>query len=149
METRNSLIKTTTKNLKRRGRGIGSGVGGHTTGRGNKGDNSRGKTKMTFDGTKIKKGWIKRLPFLRGKHRTNRLSEASLITLEQIDKWFKTGETVDVTSIAKRAKMSQRNLGTNIKVLSKGKLTKVLIFKGLRFSKKAEEIITSSGGKID
>ena len=149
MELQNNLIKTTTKRLKRRGRGIGSGVGGHTTGRGNKGDNSRGKTKMTFDGTKIKKGWIKRLPFLRGKHRTNRLSEYSLITLGQLDKWFKAGETVDAASISKKAKISQRNLGPDIKVLSRGKLTKALTFKGLKFSESALAQITSSGGKID
>jgi len=149
MDTLNNLSKTTSKQLKRRGRGIGSGVGGHTTGRGNKGDNSRGKTKLTFDGSKIKKGWIKRLPFLRGKHRTNRMSEYSLITLGQLDKWFKAGETVDATSISQKAKISQKNLGTNIKVLSRGKLTKALIFKGLNFSKKASEQITSSGGKID
>lgn len=149
METQNNLSKTTTKRLKRRGRGIGSGVGGHTTGRGNKGDNSRGQTKITFDGTKIKKGWIKRMPFLRGKHRTNRLGESSLITLEQIDKWFKAGEIVNVTSISQKAKVSQRNLGPDVKILSRGKLTKALIFKGLKFSKTALEQITSSGGKID
>ncbi|MFA5827884.1 MAG: 50S ribosomal protein L15 [Candidatus Shapirobacteria bacterium] len=149
MEIRNNLTKTIDKSLKRRGRGIGSGVGGHTTGRGAKGDKSRGQTKITFDGSKIKKGWIKRLPFLRGKHRTNRMSQYSLITLEQIDKWFKTGETVDATSISKKAKISQRKLGASIKVLSRGKLTKTLTFKGLKFSEKALAQVTSSGGKID
>ena len=77
------------------------------------------------------------------------MSECSLITLDQIEKWFKAGETVDATSISKKAKISQRNLGTNIKVLAKGKLTKALTFKGLKFSEKALAQITSSGGKID
>ena len=45
-----TLNKTTVKSAKRIGRGIGSGKGGHTTGRGQKGQNSRGKIKLTFDG---------------------------------------------------------------------------------------------------
>ena len=71
METLNQLSKTTKKQQKRVGRGYGSGVGGHTTGRGSKGDKVRGKTRITFDGTKIKKGWIKRTPFLRGDRRAH------------------------------------------------------------------------------
>jgi len=58
MDTLNNLIKTTTKAQKRVGRGIGSGVGGHTTGRGAKGRKVRGKVKLTFDGTKIKKAGL-------------------------------------------------------------------------------------------
>ncbi len=64
-----NLSKSTQKSNRRVGRGYGSGKGGHTTGRGAKGDNVRGKTKLTFDGSKIKKGWIKRMPFMRGKNR--------------------------------------------------------------------------------
>ena len=54
MEILSQLTKITSKPTRRRGRGIGSGLGGHTVGRGTKGDKARGKTKLTFDGTKIK-----------------------------------------------------------------------------------------------
>ena len=54
MKILSQLKPIVSKAAKRVGRGIGSGVGGHTTGRGAKGDKVRGKTKLTFDGTKIK-----------------------------------------------------------------------------------------------
>lgn len=55
------------KSKKRVGRGLGSGKGGHTVGRGQKGQKTRGKISPLFEGTKVKKSLIKRLPLLRGK----------------------------------------------------------------------------------
>jgi len=63
----NNLIKTTTSKRKTVGRGIGSGKGGHTVGRGQKGQKTRDKIPLTFEGTKIKKSLLKRLPVLSGK----------------------------------------------------------------------------------
>ena len=60
------LPPTTSRGKKRVGRGYGSGKGGHTTGRGNKGAKARGKIGLLFSGTKIKKGWLKRWPLWRG-----------------------------------------------------------------------------------
>ncbi len=149
METLNNLTKTTTKSQKRVGRGYGSGVGGHTTGRGAKGDNVRGKTKLTFDGSKIKKSWIKRLPFLRGKHRLESQADKVVFNLTQIDSLYKAGETVSVETLIAKTKLSQRDLGTNVKILASGELTKALTFKALRFSKTAQAKILSAGGKIE
>lgn len=148
MEILNNLTKTTNKKQKRVGRGIGSGVGGHTTGRGAKGDKVRGKTGLAFDGTKVKKGWIKRLPFLRGKHRL--LSQKSLIAfnLDQLEKWFKSGELVDKVSLAKKSKTKLFQY-KQIKILGTGKISKDLKFKGLIFSQNAKKQIISAGGKIE
>lgn len=148
MEILNNLTKTTNKKQKRVGRGIGSGVGGHTTGRGAKGDKARGKTSLAFDGTKVKKGWIKRLPFLRGKHRL--LSQKSLIAfnLDQLEKWFKSGELVDRVSLAKKSKTKLFQY-KQIKILGTGKISKDLKFKGLIFSQNAKKQIISAGGKIE
>ena len=63
------LPKTTTKKKKRLGRGYGSGKGGHTVGRGAKGLKARSKLPLTFEGTKIKKSLLQRLPLRRGKGR--------------------------------------------------------------------------------
>lgn len=149
MDIFNKLVKITDKSSKRVGRGIGSTKGGHTTGRGVKGDTIRGSTRITFDGTKIKKGWIKRLPFLRGKHRV--LAKPILITfnLDQIEKWFKVGETVDLKTLSKKSKLNEYDLGKSVKILSKGKLTKAVNFKGLLFSEGAKKQILANGGKID
>lgn len=123
------------KAAKRVGRGIGSGVGGHTTGRGAKGRNVRGKVKLTFDGTKIKKGWIKRLPFLRGKHRTNALPKPEIITLAQIEKKYKTGEIVSVKTIFEKfPRLDIRRQKFGVKILSAGTLTKKLTFTDVKLS---------------
>jgi large subunit ribosomal protein L15 len=149
METLSQLSKTTIKQQKRVGRGYGSSVGGHTTGRGAKGDKVRGKTKITFDGTKIKKGWIKRTPFLRGKHRV--LASAILFTynLTQLEKWFDVGATVDIKSLAKNANINEKLLIDNVKILGTGNVTKALNFKGISFSESAKAKILATGGKID
>jgi large subunit ribosomal protein L15 len=149
MNTLSSLSKTTTKQQKRVGRGYGSGVGGHTTGRGAKGDKIRGKTKITFDGTKIKKGWIKRTPFLRGKHRVLSGPNLYIYNFVNLDKMFATNDLVDIKSLAKKTGIHEKLLINHTKILAKGKLSKALNFKGLILSAKAKSEITSLGGKID
>jgi large subunit ribosomal protein L15 len=139
MNVQSNLPKTATKQQKRVGRGYGSGVGGHTTGRGAKGDKVRGTTRITFDGTKIKKGWIKRTPFLRGKHRTLKLGTYTVYNLTRIDAMFKAGGTVDAKTL---------NCAT-AKILGSGTITKALNFKGLSYSATAKKAILSAGGKID
>jgi large subunit ribosomal protein L15 len=148
MDILTNLTPVSTKKNKRVGRGYGSGVGGHTTGRGAKGDKVRGKTKITFDGTKIKKGWIKRTPFLRGKHRTLKRSETLVFNFDQLEKWFKAGDTVDVATIVK-VSGADKKYATNVKILSRGKLTKAVNIKGISLSKTAQAKITALGGKID
>ena len=150
MEILSTLQKTVAKTAKRVGRGIGSGVGGHTTGRGAKGDNVRGHGKLTFDGTKIKKGWLKRLPFLRGKHRLLPKSDTHIVSLTQISNWFKNGDVVDRKSIFEKiTRTSVRELTKKVKILSSGELDKKLTFKGVELSKKASAKVLASGGKIE
>jgi large subunit ribosomal protein L15 len=70
MVTLNELPKSiTTKPKKRLGRGYGSGKGGHTVGKGQKGQKSRrGATStLLFQGTKKNKDFFRRTPWLRGK----------------------------------------------------------------------------------
>lgn len=149
MEILSKLTKITTKPGRRIGRGIGSGTGGHTVGRGSKGDNARGKTKLTFDGSKIKKSWIKRLPFLRGKHRLNSQKSVINFNLAQLEKWFKANDTVDMITLTKKAKLSLKDLRSDFKILAQGELTKSLSVKGLSASKEAKAKIIAAGGNID
>ncbi|MCX6726519.1 MAG: uL15 family ribosomal protein [Candidatus Shapirobacteria bacterium] len=146
MEILSTLSKTTVRQNRRVGRGYGSKKGGHTTGRGQKGDKSRGTPKITFDGTKIKKGWIKRTPFLRGKHRVLPSTYAFPLNLGLIDTWFKEGDIVDLKAILKKLKSSKV---TQVKVLAGGKLTKSLTFKGLKLSEKAKNAVMTINGKIE
>lgn len=149
MEILNKLTKTTSKPARRCGRGIGSGLGGHTSGRGAKGRNARGKTALTFAGTKIKKSWIKRLPFLRGKHRLQNHKNVVNVNLSQIEKWFKVNEVVDFSSIAKKSKISLKNFHGSFKILATGDITKALTFKGLALSQVAKNKIIAAGGNIE
>jgi large subunit ribosomal protein L15 len=149
MEILSNLTKSTQKTNRRVGRGYGSNKGGHTTGRGAKGDNVRGKTKMTFDGSKIKKGWIKRMPFMRGKHRLTSKYTYTIINLDQLNKWYKNNETVDLTSLSKKSTLSLAELNNGVKILGRGKLEKALTISKLVVSKSAQSKIISSGGKID
>jgi len=148
MDILTNLKQTAEKSKKRVGRGYGSGRGGHTSGRGQKGQKSRSRVRLTADGTKIKKGWIKRLPFLRGKHRVLPKDNTVIVNLDQLNKWFKSGSTVDSIKILAKLKIKP-NSKTKVKVLSKGEITIPLTLKGLIFSKTALSKITSIGGKIE
>lgn len=149
MEILSKLTKITKKPARRCGRGIGSGLGGHTSGRGAKGDKARGSTSLTFAGTKNKKSWIKRLPFMRGKHRLQSQKSVININLTQIDKWFKANDVIDMASIAKQSKTSLKNLNSSFKILGTGNVTKALKVKGLLISKVAQNKIIAAGGNIE
>src|SRR3989304_6489082 len=82
------LPKLTTRPKKRVGRGIGSGKGGHTSGRGTKGQKAREKVALAFEGTKIKKSFIKRLPLLRGRGKLRPRGRKSIVVnLSQFGDW--------------------------------------------------------------
>lgn len=149
MQILSNLTKITQKPARRCGRGIGSGLGGHTSGRGSKGDKARGKVKLTFDGTKIKKGWIKRLPLLRGKHRLNNRKNIITFNLSQLDKWYQSGDTVDTNSLAQKTHISLKRLNATVKILSFGEITKKIEVKGLLVSKVAHKKIITAGGNIE
>ena len=146
MNILNQLSKITTKGSRRVGRGYGCKKGGHTSGRGAKGDNVRGHGKLTFDGTKIKKGWLKRTPFLRGKHRLESQKDIVIFTLDQISKYFKANEIVSRESLSKKTKEIYKSV---VKILSTGTIDKVLTFKGLEYSTAAKAKIEKAGGKIE
>lgn len=134
-----NLSSIVAKSQKRVGRGIGSGKGGHTTGRGQKGDKARGSTKITFEGTKIKKSWIKRLPFLRGKHRVLPQKDGfvviNLVRVNRLDP-----KVVVEPSIFK---------AKSLKILGQGQLASAYHFRNVIVSDKVRAKIEAAGGKID
>ena len=69
---------------KRVGRGYGSGIGGHTSGRGSKGHGAReGKgTPLWFEGGQLP--LIRRLPWLRGKGRFQSLKKIHEVQLSAV-----------------------------------------------------------------
>lgn len=123
------LPKIVARSKKRVGRGIGSGKGGHTSSRGTKGQKARGSIPLIFEGMKMKKSLIKRLPFLRGKAKFKSWgSKPFVINLSDLVDWpAKTEVTVENLIKAKLVPESAKQTG--VKLLGKGKLTEKLVVK--------------------
>ena len=144
----NNLTATNQKSKKRLGRGYGSGKGGHTSSRGQKGQKSRGSVPVWFEGGQLP--LIRRTPFLKGKSRFDPTSlKPMVVSLDQLEKNFAAGSVVDVDSVVKVLKYDAADAATHkVKVLSNGKLTKALTVK-LTVSAGARKAIEAAGGKVE
>ncbi len=144
--TKNSP-KVVARRKKRVGRGYGSGKGGHTAGRGQKGQKARSKVHVLFEGVKVKKSLLRRLPLQRGKGKFKAKTKPLVVNLEALN-LLKDGSKVDVESLAKAGivKLTDaKELG--VKILGKGKLAKKLTV-GVLISKSAAKKIKAAGGKV-
>ena len=115
--------KLATTSKKRVGRGYGSGKGGHTTGRGAKGQNVRSKRPLYFEGTPMRKSLIRRMPMLRGKLKFKSLKprKTIVISLDQLNDMPK-GSEVTVESLIKAKILPSRLEKYPIKILGNGEL---------------------------
>lgn len=140
----NKLPKTVTRSKKRVGRGIGSGKGGHTSGRGTKGQKARGKVRLGFEGTKTKKSFVKKLPMLRGRGKFKPWgNKPEIINLNDLADWpEKTPVTEE--NLIKRGLVE----AGPVKILGNGEVKAALTVK-VPTSKQAGEKITKAGGKIE
>lgn len=144
----NQLPKTTIRKKKRLGRGYGSGKGGHTVGRGAKGLKARGKIRLTFEGTKIKKSFLKKLPLQRGKGKFKSLKSGSLVVNIRYLNLFEKGEKVNLESlIEKKIVAADEAKEYGVKILGDGNLNVALIVE-LPTSKGAAKKIEKAGGKV-
>lgn len=147
MELKN-LTKTTQKGKKRVGRGYGSGKGGHTVGRGSKGDKARGKMGLLFEGTKVKKSLLKRLPLRRGKGKLKSIKQNPLIINLKHLNLLSKGTLVNVESLVKAGLVEGKQARLwGVKILGDGEL-KVALKVVLPCSKSAQEKIKKAGGEI-
>ncbi|MEK7503971.1 MAG: uL15 family ribosomal protein, partial [Patescibacteria group bacterium] len=109
------------------GRGRGSGKGGHTTGRGHKGQLARERVHSLFEGTKIKKSLIKRLPFIRGKAKNKSfVKKPEILKLDLFAKWPKS-IPVTLENLIERKFVKPGT--TAVKILGGAKLDHELVFK--------------------
>ncbi len=144
-----SLSKTTRDSKKRIGRGHGSGRGGHTSTRGHKGQKSRGKIGLFFEGTKVKKSLLKRLPLFRGKGKFKPLKPIFLIVNLKYLNVFKAQEQVTAKSLIEKGILAKDLPETTIvKILGDGEISIPLTVL-LPTSKNAKEKIEKAGGKVE
>lgn len=111
---------------KRLGRGYGSGKGGHTVGRGQKGQKSRSKIGVLFEGMKVKKSLLKRLPLQRGRGKFKAGKKPLVVNLEVLN-LLPAASKVNLETLIKAGIVEEgqaRQFG--VKILGGGKLNKKL-----------------------
>lgn len=129
-------------NAKRRGRGIGSGLG-KTGGRGHKGQKSRsgGQTKIGFEGGQMplqrrlpKVGFTSRLARVTDEIRLNELNALS-------------ADVIDI-AVLREANLIAKNV-KRVKIMESGEVKKAVTLKGIGVTKGARKAIEAAGGKIE
>ncbi|MDU2903072.1 MAG: 50S ribosomal protein L15 [Veillonella sp.] len=126
------------------GRGLGSGLG-KTSGRGQKGQNSRsgGGVRSGFEGGQMP--LYRRLP-KRGFNNVFAKQYAE-VNVEQLNR-FEDGATVDPVALIEAGIL--KNVRDGIRILGNGTLeTKNLTVIANGFTKSAEEKIAAAGGKVE
>lgn len=132
-----------TKTRTRRGRGLGSGLG-KTSGRGQKGQNSRtgGGVRSGFESGQMP--LYRRLP-KRG-FKNIFAKEYAEVNIAQLNR-FEDGATVDPVALIEAGIL--KNVRDGIRILGNGTLEKKLTVIANGFTKTAEEKIVAAGGKVE
>lgn len=135
------------KNIKRIGRGQGSGQGTQA-GKGHKGQKARtgGGIRIGFEGGQMP--LYRRLPKV-GFSNAPFKTVFAVVNLEKLAAKFEN-EVVSRETLIEKGFLSGVNKSLPIKVLAKGEFNKALSFKGIeKFSAKALELIKKAGGKVE
>lgn len=130
---------------KRVGRGEGSGYG-RTSGRGNKGAQSRSgyKKRTHFEGGQMP--IIRHLP-KRGFSNEVFRKEFTPVNLNTLEALFESGAEITPESLKEAGII--HNSENRIKILGQGDLTKTFVVKAQAFSKSAKDKIQAKGGKCE
>jgi len=142
--------KGSTRRNKRLGRGVGSGKGGHSSSKGNKGQKSRtGNHRMPswFEGGQMP--LQRRVPKFGFKN-PNRISY-SVLNIHQLNSYIESGKLNGGAPITPdtliEAGLVRKN--AQIKILGEGEPTVALNLRVHAFSRSAEKKIQSAGGTIE
>ncbi|RUO20058.1 50S ribosomal protein L15 [Aliidiomarina iranensis] len=127
---------------KRRGRGIGSGLG-KTGGRGHKGQKSRsgGSVRPGFEGGQMP--LQRRLP--KFGFTSRKAMQTAEITLSELAKL--AGDTATVDTL-KEAGLIKKNI-LFVKVIKSGEINRAITVQGIKVTKGALELIEAAGGKVE
>ncbi len=140
----NTLPKLSSRKNKRLGHGYGSGKGGHTSSRGQKGQKSRNGVRLSFTGSSWV--WFKRLPFMRGKSRFSSFGKKALINLSSLNV-FPSGTVVTIEKlIASRVISKNQATISSVKIVGTGELKKKLKIR-IPATLSAQKAILAAGGE--
>ncbi len=144
----NKLPKLVGHQGKRHGRGIGSGKGGHTTGRGTKGSGSRSgdqSPRPGFEGGQMPLS--RRIPKLKGfSRRYFTLRDGRKIVDIAKLAILKDGETVTKDVLVSNGLVKSN--AKEIKIIGVAELNKKLNFEGIKFSATAKAKVEKAGGSV-
>ncbi|MCM1334142.1 MAG: 50S ribosomal protein L15 [Bacteroides sp.] len=133
-----------TKEVKRIGRGHGSGQG-KTAGKGHKGQWARsgGGVKPGFEGGQTKLAM--RIP----KRGFNNIfaTEYATVNVSDLEKRFESGAVIDGAALVESGLLKKTLDG--VKILGNGEITKSFTVKAAKFSATAKEKIEGAGGKAE
>ena len=133
-----------TKEVKRIGRGHGSG-NGKTAGKGHKGQKARsgGSIRPGFEGGQMP--LQRRMP----KRGFNNIfaAEFATVNVSELEKRFEDGAVVDAEALIACGAIKDAKDG--VKILGNGELTKKLTVKAVKFTASAQEKIEKAGGKAE
>ena len=134
-----------TRETKRLGRGIGSGLG-KTSGKGHKGQWARsgGGVRPGFEGGQMP--LIRRVP-KRGFN--NHFSKAYSIVNLSVLEGFEANSVVDMEVLNEKGLIKVIKGSIGLKVLGNGTLTKALTVKAASFSASAKDAIEKAGGTVE
>lgn len=139
-------LKSNNRSNKRLGRGIGTGKGGHTVGKGHKGQKARSgarKPWMGFEGGQVP--LYKRLPRMsRFSARKDRRPLAVKLDIFNI---FEDEHEVNPVTLWEK-KLISAFPKAGVKILSTGDLKKKVKFSGFTFSASALKKIEKAGAKV-
>ncbi|MCA0269370.1 MAG: 50S ribosomal protein L15 [Bacteroidetes bacterium] len=134
-----------TKKRKRIGRGVGSGYGGHSSTRGNKGQKAHGNVPVWFEGGQMP--LQRRLPKFGFKNPFR--TEYRAVNLSRLVQLVESG-ALDASSITPEslAAVSVVRKGEKVKILGGGELTSALTVSAHAFSESAKARIEATGGTV-
>ncbi|MBT3539423.1 50S ribosomal protein L15 [Candidatus Parcubacteria bacterium] len=134
--------KRAKKNVKRLGRGDGSGKGTYSA-RGLKGQKSRSGGKGGLK-RRAFKAQLQKVPKLRGFK--SQALKPETVTFAQLERYAEEG--VEITPFYLKEKGLIGSTKKGAKIVASGELKKKLEFKGCFATKKAAETIEKAGGKL-
>lgn len=138
-------LKVVTKSKKRVGRGVGSGKGFHTTGRGQKGQKARYTVGILFEGVKTKKSLLHRLPMLPGKQRFKAQAKPTSVSIAKLN-LIPAGD-VTIETLIQHGFVNKKDKGRGAKIVGIGEVTNKYVLH-VAASKSVSEAVTKAGGTI-
>ena len=144
MSKLNQLTKIKTKTSKRVGRGYGSGVGGHTSTRGQKGQGARksGSVPLWFEGGQLP--LTKRMPMIRGKSRLKVVRPTMEVNLSSLDRM--KADQISLETLKLENVIGPRF--AKAKIINTGTIKRAVHVSGLRITPAAQKAIEAAGGSV-